>query len=86
MRSSGHLRYEKLVIFLTLRFRKVIAYTAILISLHLLGFSPFESSLVNEVRKLFLHEVIDYLYSLVEAFFASAGDVKVKRRFLQYNQ
>lgn len=83
MRSSGHLRYEKLVKFLTLRCRKVIAYTAILISLHLLGFSSFESSLVNEVRKLLLHEVINYLYSLVDAFFACAGDVKVKGRVLQ---
>lgn len=76
----------KLVGSLAFQFRKMIAYTSILISLYWLRFTPFESSFVNEGRKLLLHQVVDQLHGLVETFFAYAGHMKVKRGVLRCDQ
>jgi hypothetical protein len=48
----------------------------------LLGFPPTESSLVDQVRQLLLHKIIDDLHSLLKAFLVGAGHMKVERGVL----
>lgn len=60
------------------------SYTAILIPLDLLlGLPAAEAALVNEVRKLFLHKIINYDNSLLETILIRACNVEVKRRTLK---
>jgi hypothetical protein len=53
------------------------AYTTEFIPLNLVGFSPPESPLIDEIRKLLLHQFFNLLYSFFKAFLCSASDVKV---------
>ena len=46
-----------------------------LITLELLRLTPAESPLIHQVGKLLLHELLDLLYGLFEAFLGSAGNV-----------
>lgn len=53
--------YEISQIFILIKSKGTVSYTAILIPLNLLlGFPASESSLVNQVRKFFLHQVINH--------------------------
>jgi hypothetical protein len=59
------------------------SYATKLVSLYLLlGFPPTESSLVDQVRQLLLHKIIDDLHSLLKAFLVGAGHMKVERGVL----
>lgn len=53
-------------------------YTAKLVSLYLFGFAPFESSFIDEVWKLFLHEIVNDFDGFVKTFLASTGYMKVE--------
>ena len=44
----------------------------------LLGLSATETALVDQVGQLLLHELIDFLHSLLETFLRCAGDVEVE--------
>lgn len=70
---------------LVFRFRQIIAYSTELIPLYLLGFSAPESPLVNEIRQLLLHEVVNYLDGLVEALLGCARHMEIERWVLQYD-
>lgn len=59
-----------------------ISYTTKLITLYLFRLSPAESSLIDQIGKLLLHELIDQGDSFLEAFLVRARDVKIKRRVL----
>jgi len=52
-------------------------YPAILIPFHGLGLSSAESSLVDQVRQLLLHEIINDLDGLLETFLGGACDMEV---------
>lgn len=64
------------------------SYATKLIPLYLLlGFPPTEPSLVNQVWQFLLHEIVNDLDSLLKAFLAGAGHMKVERGILhQQNQ
>lgn len=57
-------------------------YPAILIPFHGLGLSSAESSLVDQVRQLLLHEIINDLDGLLETFLGGACDMEVQRGML----
>lgn len=57
-------------------------YTAILVPFYGLGLSPAESSLVNQVRQLLLHEIINDLDGLLKTFLGGACNVEVQRGML----
>lgn len=86
MRSSGHLRCATSVGQPRLSFRQIITYTTELITLHWLRLSAPESSFVNEVWQLLLHEFVNHLDGLVEAFLGCARHMKVERWVLRYDE
>jgi hypothetical protein len=49
----------------------------------LLGFPAAKAALVDEIRKLLLHQVVNHSDGLLEAIFVCACNVKVKRRALK---
>ena len=75
MRSSGHLRYTKLAEPASIC--NLSMYSAKFVTLKLFWFSSPESSLIDEVRKFLLHELVDLFNSFVETFLRRAGDVEV---------
>lgn len=61
-----------------------VSYTAILIPFDLLlRLTATESALINEVRKLFLHEVVDHGDGLLKAILVCACDVEIERGALK---
>lgn len=68
--------YEISQIIMSTKGKRTVPYTAILIPLNLLlGFPAAETSLVNQVRKFFLHQVINHRDCFLQTIFIGAGDM-----------
>ena len=87
MRSSGHLRCDCVSfifdLLITLKGRRTsagdgsISYTAIFITFHWLRWlTSTESSFIDQVRKLLLHEIIDEFNGLLETILIRTSHVK----------
>lgn len=77
--SSGHLRCSTTSANARLADAAAGAYAAELVPFKLLWLSSPEPSLINQVRKLLLHELVNLRNGLLEPLLGCASDVKVER-------
>lgn len=77
--SSGHLRCSITSANVRLAGADAGAYAAKLVSFKLLRLSSTEPSLIDQVRELLLHELVDLCNGLLEPFLGCASDVEVER-------
>jgi hypothetical protein len=60
-------------------------YSAELVTLEVLGLPAAEATFVYEVRKVFLHHLLDHFHSLFQALLGGASDTEVQGRVLLRN-
>jgi hypothetical protein len=60
-------------------------YSAEFVTLEVLRLPAAEATFVYEVRKVFLHHLLDHFYSLIQALLGGAGDTEVQGRVLLRN-
>lgn len=78
--------YEVSQIIILTKRKGIVPYTAILIPLNLLlGFPAAEASLVDQVRKFFLHQVINHRDCFLQTILIGAGHMEVQGRALNQN-
>lgn len=76
MRSSGHFRFKRSAYWTSPVECK--RYPSKLIPFDLFGFPPSKASLVDKIRQLLLHKLLNLRDGLFKARFGSASDVQIK--------